>query len=136
MGFFNKLKLSLSGAEGQMESNILNALDYIKREIGKKDMIKFHNSEQGFFWWFVYGIATQTNDILNPYAPDSDTFDKIFPTVTKALEGYGLDKKKSNSCDMQDEVFSLGRQFTRGVYNSDKYTYMSAIDSIVLLIKK
>ena len=136
MGLFNKLKLSLSGAEGQMELNILNALDYIKREIGEKEMIKFHNSEEGFFWWFAYGIATYTYNRLNPYAPSSDTVNKIFPAVTKALESVGLNYMESNSCDMQDKVFSLGRQYANGVYNSDKHTYISAIDSIILLIKK
>ena len=130
MGFFNKVKLIFSGAEGQAEANIINALDHISQQVRLKDMQK--GDSGGLFWSFAYGIASTSYSAANPYAPDSDMIDKVFPLVRKVLEDYGL----SGGGGHNSEVFMIGSRYMNGVISHNKNIYMSAIDSMGLVIEQ
>ncbi len=129
MGFFNKLKLSFSGAEGQAEANIINALDYISQQISIKDM---KNTDYSLLWSFAYGIASTSYNASNPYAPDSDMIDKVFPLVKKTLNNYEL----SGDSEHNSEAFLVGSRYMKGVISHNKNAYMSAIDSMISLIEQ
>jgi len=42
MGFFKKVGLAFSGFDGQVEANIINAFNYLEKEVSKDNLIKFH----------------------------------------------------------------------------------------------
>ena len=129
MGFFNKAKLIFSGAEGQAEANIINALDYISQQVSLKDMQRV---EPGVFWSFAYGIASTSYSAAKPYAPDSDMMDKIFPLVRRVLVSYGL----SGDGEHNSESFMIGSRYMNGVISHNKSMYMSTIDSMVAIISQ
>ena len=129
MGFFNKIKLIFSGAEGQAEANIINALDYMTHQLSKKDM---QRADPDLLHSFAYGIASSAYSAANPHAPDSDIVEKIFPLVRKVLRNYGLNGDGGHNSN----ATIIGARYMNGVIYRDKVIYMSAIDSIVLLIEQ
>ena len=136
MGFFSKVAKSFS-SEGQIEVNITNALDRIKKSTSKKKMKSLHSKDKQFFWWFAYGIATRAGSLTNALGSDDlDYYKKVFKVVDKALSNYGLTDSEGGSYKLEDELMNLGSQYMFGVSNFDKHQYMAAIDSVVEHMRK
>jgi len=136
MGLFGKIIKSFSGAEGQMEVQIDNALDYIKRDIGHSKMLAYHKKDNQLFWWFAYGIATATKSQFDRFGNNQELSMKVFDIVREALEKNGLSSGDSKDYPKKDEVFGLGRQYAYGVFSKNRANYMDAISSIVSIINK
>ena len=136
MGFFSKVAKSFS-PEGQIEVNITNALDRIKKSTSIKKMKSLHSKDKQFFWWFAYGIATRAGSLTRSLGSDDlDYYKTVFKVVKKALSNYGLTDSEGGSYKLQDELMNLGSQYMFGVSNYDKHQYMAAIDSVVEHMRK
>ena len=135
MGFFSKVAKSFS-SEGQIEVNITNALDKIKKSTSKKNIKSLHSRDKQFFWWFAYGIATRAGSLTNPYgSSEPDAYKKVFRVVDKALSNYGLTDSGGGSYDLEAELMHQGSQYMFGVSNYDKNQYNAAISSVVEYMK-
>ena len=136
MGFFSKVAKSFS-PEGQIEVNITNALDRIKKSTSIKKMKSLHSKDKQFFWWFAYGIATRAGSLTRSLGSDDlDYYKTVFKVVKKALSNYGLTDSEGGSYKLEDELMNLGSQYMFGVSNYDKHQYMAAIDSVVEHMRK
>ena len=143
MGFFKKRILARTGINGKIEANILNAFDYLKQEISKKDLIKFHNKNQAAFLLFTWSMALEVQFFVygnEAVLDDSDVRDKMFLLCIKVLKGMGykitIDYSYKKLINKDLKLGNYGGEYMFSVLRMDKLSYQEAIMKTVRVIKQ
>ena len=144
MGFFKKVGLAFSGFDGQVEANIINAFNYLEKEVSKANLIKFHNKSQIPFLAFSWSIAHECYLSVHPekrFSQDesiSDDGKRLALITEKTLENMGYQITGSVLKDLTEDLnlFECGEAYMLGVLEKNQLSYMKAITDAASIIRR
>jgi len=141
MGFFKKARLVLSGVDGQIEANIINAFDYLEMIIDKKKLVKFHKRNYVPLFSFAYNIAADV--WLKAYPDPHQSNKKVILLTLDILNKLGFETEVPDFTDpkvkedIEDKDLGLGFEghwYMYHVFEEDKNKYLDAIDTAADII--
>jgi hypothetical protein len=144
MGLFKKVGLALSGFDGQVEANILNAFNYLEKEVSKANLVKFHNKSQVPFLAFSYAIAHECYLSIHPekrFSQEdsiSDDGRRLALVTQKTLENMGYQITGdifSTSLEEDLNLFECGEAYMLGALDKSQTDYMKAITDAANIIR-
>jgi hypothetical protein len=145
MGFFKKVGLAFSGFDGQVEANIINAFNYLEKEVSKDNLIKFHNKSPIPFLAFSYAIARECYLSIHPesrYASEesiSEDGKKLALVTKETLDNMGYQITIDvflASLEQDLDLFDYGEAYMLGVLEKNKLSYMKAITDAASIIRR
>jgi hypothetical protein len=138
MGFFKKTRLALSGLNGQIEANILNAFELLESRISRKKLLKFHKKTPIPLYSFAYNIAADA--WLSVYPDPNQNNLKVLKLVIRILNDMGYETVVDvNDPEIVDKDLNLGmygHRYMTNVLVQNKPLYLEAIKDAASQIKR